>query len=250
MASVTQLHKPQPLLQEDFRHGYLKPMSYSMEDVSKAVVNHLNVQSSEHNLTPIQKSALERYRYGGTWNLGQPNSTQNIKKFFNEVYFNGILTGFGSLELLSPENMIKRRGYTVHAFTELLMPGVEKDLRYKLKTPKAIIIIENLDANEETYRKPNIRMQSYLDTLLHEMLHAVFPILTCWCQFGCAGVHANHGFQWQAAALALEEADDSGNGLLRLGCDLDKSGIEAGRGEDLSSYKECDGSGGLWEEVE
>jgi hypothetical protein len=73
------------------------------------------------------------------------------------------------------------------------------------------------------YRKPNIRMQSYLDTLLHEMLHAVFLILTCWCQFGCARVHASHGFQWQAAALALEEADDSGNGLLRLGCDLDRS---------------------------
>jgi hypothetical protein len=156
MASVTQFHKPQPLLQEDFRHGCLKLMSYSMEDVSKAVVNHLSVQSSEHNLTPIQKSALERYRYGGTWNLGQPNSTQNIKKFFdffNEVYFNGILTGFGSLELLSPENMIKRRGYTVHAFTELFMPGVEKDPRYKLKTPKAIIIIENLDANEERVQK-------------------------------------------------------------------------------------------------
>ncbi len=92
-------HKTSPIPLEEFEAGFLKPASYSEEDIAKVMVEHLS--RKPEGLTDRQKKGLDRFKYDGSWNLADTPNIRDLKKFFdifNDVYFNGVLTGYGKIE--------------------------------------------------------------------------------------------------------------------------------------------------------
>jgi len=53
------------ITREDFQKGRMKPGSYSYEDISAAVVDHLSRSVDE--LTPTQLEGINKFKYNGTW---------------------------------------------------------------------------------------------------------------------------------------------------------------------------------------
>jgi hypothetical protein len=82
------------IAREDFQAGYMKPGGYNLEDIAAAIID--NVTRPKEELTPRQVEGIRKFKYHGSWNLGQPENLADLHKFFdifNDVYFNGVLTG-------------------------------------------------------------------------------------------------------------------------------------------------------------
>jgi hypothetical protein len=171
----------------------------------------------------------------GHWNIGQPNNIQDIKKFFeifDDAYFGGLLKGYCRFELPSYFDCRDQRYgyYPPLGICEGFFPEGEfreRDTRFRIEKPYAIITIQ-LDPSSKDKCG---RIKRYLEVLLHEMLHAMFFIYTCRCEHGCkqrhhheaGGYHhyiESHHMEWQAAALAIEDADERLRCLLGLSVDL------------------------------
>jgi hypothetical protein len=71
-------HKTSPIPLEEFKAGFLKPASYSEEDIAKVMMEHLSRKPED--LTDRQKEGLARFKYDGSWNLAD---TQNIRGLKN-----------------------------------------------------------------------------------------------------------------------------------------------------------------------
>jgi hypothetical protein len=129
---------------------------------------------------------------------------EDLRKFFeifNAVLFNGVLTGY--------ERDLHWYERTIHGgeigYCRFLLPGYEMDPRFRLEYPLGPIWIKK----GRTQRDPIAKIEEYLDTLVHEMLHALFVIYACSCKNGCAEKLYDafyNGASWQAAAYAIERA--------------------------------------------
>jgi hypothetical protein len=156
----------------------LAPQSFTRAKLRKALV-HLLKRRGE-NLTAKQQEGIKRFKYQGSWSLGQSASKDDLRKvfdIFNDVFFNGLLTAFCKLEWM-PERWSRRRiGYAVDGYCLRLYPGGERDLRYRLEKVTPEIWVSTYD----DYWDPTKRVRSLLLILAHEMLHAFFEIYTCVC---------------------------------------------------------------------
>ncbi|PMD59706.1 uncharacterized protein K444DRAFT_663740 [Hyaloscypha bicolor E] len=220
-----------PLItREDFQAGYMKPGGYSLEDIAAAIID--NVTRPKEELTPRQMEGLRKFKYHGSWNLAQPEDLANLHKFFdifNDVYFNGVLTGHCKLEWFDSTARGVRR--VAWGICELELPRRARDPRFKFEKPWAPIGIRKVDGR---YNKagPSYRVERYLNCLAHEMLHAVFVVYACGCINGCRqkadvawGIHGGHDDSFLSAAYAIEKVEkvnrDAGYfGLLGLNLDL------------------------------
>lgn len=96
MSIPKQAHIPPRINREDFQAGYMKPLSYSLEDISSAIVDHL----SREELTERQLEGLAKFKSNGGWTYVNPEDPDNLKKWFeilNSVFFNGILSDYCSM---------------------------------------------------------------------------------------------------------------------------------------------------------
>jgi hypothetical protein len=85
-------HIPPRIRRKDFEAGYLKPGAYSIEDVSAAIVDHLN----QAELSPHQLEALRCFKYEGRWSISQSDNIYDVRKFleiFEEFFFHTPLRG-------------------------------------------------------------------------------------------------------------------------------------------------------------
>jgi len=151
-----------------------------------------------------------------------PEDTKLMNKYFkafNRIFFFGALT-------------TDRYSYRL----ERNVPGIRgatSDVRLdhagavEHHSPKSIKCITAL------YKKPDttdesLRLKGYVETLLHEMLHAFFNLFTCLCET-CMGMTekerrektktagaSGHGMPWHMVAQRIEEFVKS-----RLKCELD-----------------------------
>lgn len=173
---------------------------------------------------------MARFKYDGTWSLGQPENNRDLEKFFtifNDVYFNGVLTGYCQIDLLSVWSLRGRFGTRPPlGFCQPIRPGNETDPRFKFEILSVHIVV-----SDHWKQKPATeRIQSYLWILLHEMIHAIFFIFKCGCDYGCSQktlggyrdvrLPGYHNIRWQAVAYAIEEADSGGPGSLGLNLKL------------------------------
>ena len=87
---------PHPhITEENFQPGKLAPLSYDREELAEVIIKHINREGDD--MTTRQQEALSRYKYTGTWNIANPSNTEDLRKWFgcyNDVFFNGILTGY------------------------------------------------------------------------------------------------------------------------------------------------------------
>jgi hypothetical protein len=235
-ATCVHVHKCPPIPLEDFELGRLKPLSWSREAISAAIIANLerslvvtqfgrsrNAEPDKYLLSKRQKDAVERFNYQGSWNLAQPDNLEDLNKFFNlfdDAYFGGLLKGYCRLETISSSDSTQRRfGGHWDGTCQPYWPGEERDSRYALDKPFIVLTMRR----HEDDRFESIK--NHLEVLLHEMVHAIFDIYTCRCQNGCKQRHAREGggghwVEWQAAAKSIEMADRKNSHLLRFGLDL------------------------------
>jgi hypothetical protein len=88
MSIPNQAHIPPRINREDFQAGYMKPLSYSLEDISSAIVDHL----SREKLTERQLEGLAKFKSNGGWTYVNPEDPDNLKKKkFGSTFLLGIL---------------------------------------------------------------------------------------------------------------------------------------------------------------
>ena len=239
-------HKTAPITEEEFEIGGLKPLSCSVEAISDAIVKFLTplYRSNCHGASPPTDSttthppsrrdkAIQRFRNRGTWHRGawseDPKSQlEDLKLFFdifNDVFFNGLLKGLCQFELLSSSNMQDRVGRPCVGCCYTTVPGTERDKRYRIEKPWALLSIREQDSHETRWRSRGFLLKEYLGTLLHEMLHAMFTLYTCWCFSGCYQKGRKlrligHHMEWQRAAHAIELVDLEWMGIPGLKLDM------------------------------
>lgn len=120
--------------------------------------------------------------------------------------FNGVLTGYErDLNWYGRTNL----GGGEAAYCQLLFAGNVMDPRFRRDHPLGPIWI----MKRGTQRDPATKIEDYLESLAHEMLHALFVIYACNCKNGCAEkLHdayyhwRGHCASWQAAAYAIQRA--------------------------------------------
>jgi hypothetical protein len=222
-------HKTSPIPLEEFEAGFLKPAFYSEDDIAKVMVEHLSRWPGD--LTDRQKKGLARFKYDGSWNLADTPNIRDLEKFFvifNDVYFNGVLTGYGKIELLSSYSLSKRfKHSSPEAFCQPIRPGNEIDPRFRIEKPSFTIVL-----GKGYFTQPGAieKIRTYLFILLHEMVHAIFFIFKCGCNYGCRqktlGGYRDvqwpryHNIPWQTVAYAIEKADRVQWHLLGLNLEL------------------------------
>lgn len=136
-----------------------------------------------------------------------------MKRFFdihNAVFCNGVLTGYCVLSFFKSTRL---RCENLEAFCAAELPGLESDPRFRIERPKAHIVIGG--GGSANGRKSTIvptRFKDYQNSLIHEMLHAVFFIYVCRCDHGCVQefnedlrVWSGHSEPWLAGAYAIEQ---------------------------------------------
>jgi hypothetical protein len=118
----------------------MKPQSYSQEDISKAVIEL--VGRSQEDSTPIQKRGITKLKSYGSWNLCEPENMNGLRNFFSifdDVFFNGVLTGYCSVSFPAPARTGWYAG--VNAYCRIFYPVWEQDPRFKIETPRIEICI-------------------------------------------------------------------------------------------------------------
>lgn len=192
MAAPPQLHIPPPISEEDFECGRLKPLSHSPEAISDALIKYISPGRCHDwsKFSVRQRRAITKFQGQGTWNLGDPDNIDDIKKYFeifDDAFFGGLLKGFCKLELIATPWIIRREGRSSEGLCRRYFPGKERDPRYKLEKPYVVITLEDEIYDQRSMRlyKPTQRIQIYLAALLHEMSHAIFDIYCCQCNKGC-----------------------------------------------------------------
>ncbi|CZR58070.1 uncharacterized protein PAC_07960 [Phialocephala subalpina] len=187
MEGSYELHVPLPISEEGFELGRMKPLSYSLEAIA-AEIREFNPYCTQfcklEELAPREQKAVQRFRRHGTLNLGDPHNIEDIKNYldiFNEGYFNGLLTGYRTMELVEAKDLVKRHGVVIDGYCNPFQPGRECDIRYKLEKPHIIISVRQQPGNMFIYDA----IKSYHEIILHEMLHAIFDVYRCQCDNGC-----------------------------------------------------------------
>lgn len=132
----------------------------------------------------------------------------------NDVYFNGVLTeDFCILRFKTAAQMATKYSHTTSGATYM-----------KFRNQPMKIYIRFADKSEEKAKFSTHcgdLLTRYINTLFHEMVHAVLMLFTCDCDSICFEPQEfGHHIHWQAATLALEQADKPESGLLGLGCGL------------------------------
>jgi hypothetical protein len=64
MSTSKPKHIPPRIKREDFQSGHMKPNSYSLEDISAAIIDHLS--RSKDEFTVKQLEGLAKFKYHGT----------------------------------------------------------------------------------------------------------------------------------------------------------------------------------------
>ncbi|TVY27190.1 putative sucrose utilization protein [Lachnellula hyalina] len=175
----------------------------------------LDVAEIKSEQTRVRRTeAFERIEYQGTYNIINPETYEDIKKwfdFFNDVYFAGLLTGLCRIAFVKEKDedtklpwFRRRVGLCTHVY-----PREKWDLEFRDQTPFC-----QIDLTICHTIHPLERIRLYLQTLLHEMLHAMFRLYQCRCDSGCKRNHEaqralgsrGHHESWHRAAMCIEKS--------------------------------------------
>ncbi|KUJ15436.1 uncharacterized protein LY89DRAFT_670908 [Mollisia scopiformis] len=226
MGFLDECHFPARKFREDLEIGCLKPLSYSAEDISAGIISYLTPTTYYclvGDLAPHQQQALKLFKNVGAWSISNPHNLNDLKKYFeifDGAYFNGALEGYCNLEFVSSERLIERGQNScgiLSACGGFVQPGAERDPRYPVENPQVTISISRL---QQTTTFSIIQM--YLNTLLHQMLHAIFDIYQYPSVQGSRQSmgqdhNTRHHSSWAATAYALERCNRPGRNLFGLG---------------------------------
>ncbi|KAH7319212.1 hypothetical protein BKA65DRAFT_599313 [Rhexocercosporidium sp. MPI-PUGE-AT-0058] len=167
-------------------------------------INHLSSPS------PYQRKAIKRFRtLKDRYLHSKPlKALENEKMFrgfyraFDDIFFFNSLLGLCEIAVCPPGSMGAKLGAT-HRVGCTVIPDGYVNL---------IAIQDTTERYTEASRA--FRLNDYLETLLHEMLHAYFRVYTCGCSASCVGRQeqmigsTGHGMAWMWTALRIEEVTE------------------------------------------
>lgn len=191
--------------------------AHSAENLSTTLQTFVSRRGT--HLSSAQKIGVESYREerrnGRFGHIGPPEDEEAMGRyyeFFNGIFFCGSL---GGLCVVKFYREVEQSGYGADGFGDLglaITPVTGRTYREEIPDGYAALIKIKDRANNSPLLSEEARLQCYLSTLLHEMLHVYFGVYECLCGEECRRSHADeigmhgHGKSWQFAALALEEA--------------------------------------------
>lgn len=127
------------------------------------------------------------------------------------MLFNGVVTGYCNVAFYNPYRWMWYAN--VGEYCRTGSPNREhQHPRLEIERPSCSINIRKLDGNQSKEFSSMYRVVKYQNRLVHEMLHAVFEVYTCYCS-GCFKKNrsyllaGSHGEPWLAAAHVIEQAD-------------------------------------------
>ena len=207
---VTRNHITPTLTKADFAPGKMMPDSHSAESICAALKEHLSRVPSEW--TDTQWKALRKLKKEGLWSRSEPNAT-NLQsmgrcfEIFDGLFFNGLLSEYCILFFPVTE---RRWGYSQrYGYCELWYPDLREQWKFRSWLPPLMcdIVINFFTSTTSSER----RAADLQDTLIHEMLHALFSLYTCKRDNGCCWaamegeVWAGHSPLWMEAGQAIED---------------------------------------------
>ncbi|CAG8980840.1 hypothetical protein HYALB_00003769 [Hymenoscyphus albidus] len=169
-------------------------------------IGRLGLRSRKSNLSPMQHEAIrdfqattEAFLTGGR-TLDDGTMLEVYFRIFDNLFFNGTLENLCSVSLTRNQHFVPLGQIGPPKTTSQFAMGIE--IRDLLAFPRRWEVFPLREW-----------LASYIETLLHEMLHAFFMIYSCPCTscnvtnksaqgLGLAG----HGESWLRAALQLELA--------------------------------------------
>jgi hypothetical protein len=157
--------------------------------------------------------------------VGKLERNDILHKFFeifNNLFFYGSLKDYVKVEFQPPWDVNQEiDGYCVSS-------SIYFEPQDAIPDNFAALIVLKDYSGDGHYRNRNSRMEFYLGTLLHEMLHAYFGIYLCQCSTSCRNSatmttmgNSGHCTLWLKSAYAIEQATVS---LLGEGLDLGLEG--------------------------
>ncbi|CAG8955710.1 hypothetical protein HYFRA_00010976 [Hymenoscyphus fraxineus] len=169
-------------------------------------IGRLGLHSRKSNLSPMQHEAIRDYRgrtedfLMGARTLDDGTMLTDYFRVFDSLFFNGTLKNLCSIFLIRNQNFVPLGQTRPPTTTSHVAMKIE--IRDLFTFPGRC---EVLPLRE--------RLASYIETLLHEMLHAFFMIYSCPC-ISCNVINESaqglgllgHGESWLRAALQLELA--------------------------------------------
>lgn len=182
-------------------HALLLPYSHRPEVVARAIMD-FNAQP----MTKDQYLATKEYERLLRCMNRPPENVELLHEFlkvFDRLFFFGGLTGFCFLEVVPNEEGVL--GETFGARPEYY--GHEK-----VRKPFQVKIEIINGTNYSEVQEPRERLLAYVETLLHECVHAMFIVYVCLAKQECrkrkweALGDSGHLTAWQDAALAVERA--------------------------------------------
>lgn len=144
-----------------------------------------------------------------------PENYDDLWKWFgiyNDLFFGGLLKGFVQIEIFMQKYTRERIFGLCEGYSRVTHPGEVLGPRFRKEKVEVLIAIcdrDNLDSNAKQrlgYLNPFKRVKLYQETLLHEMLHALFGIYECNCDDCFTVSNGGHDRYWQAAAERVENS--------------------------------------------
>jgi hypothetical protein len=192
--------------------------AHSAENLSTTLqtfVSRRGINLSSAQRIGVVESYRDERRNGRFGHIGPPEDEEAMGRYyecFNDIFFCGSLEGLCVVRFYRE---VEQSGHGAGGFGDLglaITPVTGRTHRKEIPDGYAALIKIKDQANNSPLLSEEARLQCYLSTLLHEMLHVYFGVYECLCGEECRRRHADeigmngHGKSWQFAALALEEA--------------------------------------------
>jgi hypothetical protein len=188
--------------------------SHSPIDLSSTLQTFISRRGNELNFSQRIgiESYLEERKLGHFGTIKPPEDEEAIMRYyeyFNDIIFCGSLEGLCAIRFCSDSD---RLGISPDDLGAAITPMTGSIHRAQIPDGYAALIKIKDRRGESPLMDEEARRNSYLSTLLHEMLHVFFGVYVCLCSNACRKRHADeigrngHRKSWQLAALAVEEA--------------------------------------------
>lgn len=186
--------------------------SYTPKQISSSLIRYTKQLS---NLDPKRKSMQTRTQGLQRWKILESRETyrhlsteeqlHQYSECLDDLFFGGLLKGFYKIRFLDDAKLLKVKYGSCSAHMYSSFPyGHGYELHIDILNRTHSHSFQRLD-------RPS-QLKSYLGTLVHEMVHAVFALYSCYDCSPCVTRFTDevgtsgHGMLWQKLAMSIEHA--------------------------------------------
>lgn len=183
----------------------IKIFGHRCDDVARTLVNAITSPQTSQRRKAVDIFKRLRDSYDPSCD-DDDDVLFDLYEIFDQIFFLGALRNLRTVEIVHHLRMDDALGTTTAA-----NKGDQWNIFEDFACMIRIRRLPKSGCKSRKYKFANGRLGSYVETLIHEMLHAFFNIYTCRCE-GCTNSskdfdhfgNTGHGLPWHTAALAFE----------------------------------------------